>query len=213
MAAKPKKIAKKAASKKASKKVTSNKAKARKAKPVAKSLRAKAKPAKAAKAAKPAKAAKARAAAPKAAEPRYRTLTALLNISGADGAIDFFKEAFGAKERFRMPGPDGKIMHAELVIGDSVLMVSDVAQQAPTKSSLHVYVPDCDALYSQAVAAGASPKMPLQDMFWGDRFGSVTDPFGNTWAIATHKEDVSPEELAKRMADMPPPGSLPPAAA
>ena len=204
MAAKPKKKAKssvkKVAKKKASSKVAS------KAKPAAKSARAKAKPA--------AKAAKPRAAAPKAAAPPYHTVTAVLNIDGADSAIDFFKQAFGAKERGgRMAGPDGKIMHAEIVIGDSVVMVSDVVNQTATKSSLHIYVPDCDSLYSQALAAGATAKMPLQDMFWGDRFGSVSDPFGNTWSVATHKEDVSPAEMEKRMAAMGPPPGLPPAAA
>jgi PhnB protein len=200
MAAKAKKkakpVAKKAAKKKASSKV-SRKAKPA-AKPAAKSARAKVKPAKA----RPAKAAP--------AAPRYRTVTPLLNIEGAEGAIAFYKEAFGATERMRMPGPDGKIMHAEILIGDSVVMISDVMQQPATKSSMFVYVPDCDAVYSQAVAAGASAKMPLQDMFWGDRFGSVVDPFGNVWSVATHKEDVSPQELQKRMAEMPPP---PPSAA
>jgi PhnB protein len=198
MAAKPKKkvkakakaILKKVAKKKASSKVTS------KAKPAPKSARA-----------------KAPAAKPQAAEaPRYHTVTPMLNIAGADAAIAFYKEAFGAQERVRMPGPDGKVMHAEIVIGDSVVMISDVWQNPATVSALHVYVPDCDALYSQAVAAGASPKMPLQDMFWGDRFGTLTDPFGNIWSIATHKEDVSPEEMQKRMAALPPPGT-PPAAA
>jgi uncharacterized glyoxalase superfamily protein PhnB len=191
MAAKPKKVAKKAASKKASKKVTS---KARKAKPAAK-----ARPA--------AKSARARSAKPVVAAPLYHTVTPYLNVEGAESAIAFYKEAFGAQERTRMPGPGGKIMHAELVIGDSVVMISDVMNQPATTSWLHVYVPDCDALYSRAVAAGAKTKMALQDMFWGDRFGSVTDPFGNVWNIATHKEDVSPEEMEKRMAQMPPPGA------
>lgn len=195
MAAKPKKIAKKVASKKASKKpVKKVTSKARKAKPVAKSARASSK------------------AKPMAAAPQYHTVTPLLNVDGAEGAIAFYKEAFGAKERARMPGPDGKIMHAEIVIGDSVVMISDAMNQPATISSLHVYVPDCDALYSRAVAAGAKAKMALQDMFWGDRFGSVTDPFGNTWSIATHKEDVSRAEMEKRMADLPPPGSSLPTA-
>jgi uncharacterized glyoxalase superfamily protein PhnB len=197
MAAKAKKkaktIAKKPAKKKASSKVT-RKAKPA-AKPAAKSARVKAKP-----------------AAAQAVTPRYNTVTPVLNIEGADAAISFYKEAFGATERLRMPGPDGKVMHAEIMIGDSVVMISDVMQQPATKSSLFVYVPDCDAVYSQAVAAGASAKMPLQDMFWGDRFGSVMDPYGNTWSVATHKEDVSPEEMQKRMAEMPPMGG-PPAAA
>jgi PhnB protein len=203
MAAKPKKkpksIAKKTAKQKASSKVTRVKAKA-KTKPAARKPPAKAKAR--AKARPVAKVAKR-----PAAEPSYRTITPMLNIAGAEDAIAFFKQAFGATERMRMPGPDGKLMHAEILIGDSVLMVSDVMNQPATSSSLHVYVPDCDAVYTQAVAAGANPKMPLQDMFWGDRYGSVTDPFGNTWSIATHKEDVSPEELEKRMAALPPMGT------
>jgi PhnB protein len=212
MAAKAKKKAKSPAKKAAKKKAKASSKVTRKAKPAAKSARAMAKPVKAKPAkAKPAKARPAKAKAAPAA-PRYHTVTSLLNIEGADGAISFFKEAFGATERTRMPGPDGKIMHAELIIGDSVLMVSDVMQQPATKSSLFLYVPDCDATYAQAVAAGASAKMPLQDMFWGDRFGSLTDPFGNTWAVATHKEDVSPEEMQRRMAEMPPPAPPPDAA-
>jgi PhnB protein len=195
MAAKAKKkaksIAKKSAKKKASKKVT------RKAKPAAKSARAKAAPP------------KAKAAPP---TPLYSTVTPVLSIDGAEGAIAFYKSAFGAKERARMAGPDGKIMHAELVIGDAVVMVNDAIQGPATKSKLHIYVPDCDAVYSQALAAGASTEMPLQDMFWGDRYGSVTDPYGNSWSVATHKEDVSPEEMQRRMAELPPMGG-PPAAA
>jgi uncharacterized glyoxalase superfamily protein PhnB len=197
-----KQLAKKVAKKKPSSKVT-KKAKPA-AKPAAKSVRAKAKAKPAARAAKPAKAA--------AAAPRYHTITPVLNIDGADDAIAFFKQAFGATERLRMPGPDGKVMHCELEIGDSVVMVTDVMQNPATKSNLHIYVPDCDAVYSQALAAGATTKMPLQDMFWGDRFGSLNDPFGNTWNVATHKEDVSPEEMEKRMAQMPPPGGPPPVA-
>jgi PhnB protein len=201
MAAKAKKkaktIAKKAAKKKASSKVTRK----AKPKPAAKSVRAKAKPAKA----KPAK--------PVAAAPLYSTITPVLTIDGAGAAIAFYKQAFGASQRGEaMSGPDGKIMHAELVIGDSVVMVNDAIQGPATKSKLHIYVPDCDAVYSQAVAAGASVEMPLQDMFWGDRYGTVTDPYGNTWGVATHKEDVSPEEMQRRMAEMPPMGG-PPAAA
>ena len=203
MAAKPKKKAKSPAKKAAKKKATKAKAKAsskvtRKAKPVAKSARAKTKPAKAAKAV--------------AAAPQYNTVTPVITVDGAEAAITFYKAAFGATERLRMPGPDGKIMHAEIMIGDSVVMVNDAIQGPATKSKLHIYVPDCDALYSQALAAGASTEMPLQDMFWGDRYGTVTDPYGNSWGVATHKEDVSPEEMERRMAEMPPMGGPPPAA-
>jgi len=209
MAAKAKKKAKSSAKKIAKKKPSSKVTKKAKpaAKPAAKSVRAKAKAKPAARAAKPAKPAK-----PAAAAPRYHTITPVLNIDGADDAIAFFKQAFGATERLRMPGPDGKVMHCELEIGDSVVMVTDVMQNPATKSNLHIYVPDCDSLFSQALAAGATTKMPLQDMFWGDRFGSLNDPFGNTWNVATHKEDVSPEEMEKRMAELPPPGGSPPVA-
>ena len=208
MAAKPKKSTKTAAKKKApAKKAIKVSSKARKTKPAPKRVQAKvaAKPRPAATKAK-AKA-KPAAATKTAAQPGYHTVTPMLTISGAEDAIAFYQKAFGAKERLRMPGPDGKIAHAEIVIGDSVVMISDVGEQPATASALHVYVPDCDALYSQAVAAGASARTPLQDMFWGDRFGTVTDPFGNTWSIATHKEDVSPEEMEKRMAALPPPGN------
>jgi PhnB protein len=215
MAAKPKKATKKVPAKKAIK-VSS---KARKSKPVAKRVQARpaAKPkltANKAAAKKPAakKPAAKKPAAKKpstkqASQPGYHTVTPMLNISGAEDAIAFYQKAFGAQERLRMPGPDGKIAHAEIVIGDSVVMIADVGSLPPTSSALHVYVPDCDALYSRAVAAGANVRTPLQDMFWGDRFGTVTDPFGITWSIATHKEDVSPEEMEKRMAALPPPDS------
>lgn len=151
-----------------------------------------------------------RQAAPRpAAAPLYRTLTPFLSIGGAEEALDFYKKAFGAQERARMPGPDGKIMHAEITIGDSVLMLSDAIRQPPSQSTLHLYVDDCDAVYERALQAGATEKMPMQDMFWGDRYGMVTDPFGNDWSIATHKEDVAPEEMARRMEAATPP-SLPP---
>jgi uncharacterized glyoxalase superfamily protein PhnB len=212
MAAKPKKATKKkAASKKvASKKVASKKvkvsSKARRAKPAANKM---ARP-KAAKA--KVKAAKPRAAA--APANPYHTVTPHLTLEDAGAAIAFYRQAFGAQERYRMPGPDGKIAHAEIMIGDSIVMLSDAGDQRPaTSSSLHVYVPDCDALWSQAIAAGASVKTPLEDMFWGDRFGTITDPFGNSWNIATHREDVSPEEMMKRMAALPPPDGPQPASA
>ena len=175
---------------------------------------------KAAKAAKPAgkvarpaaKAAKAAPAKPSAVPSGYGTVTPFLNVNGASDAIEFYKKAFGAKERLRMPGPDGKVMHAEIAIGDSVVMVSDAIMRPATQASLHLYVKDCDALFAQALAAGATTTMPLMDAFWGDRYGQLADPFGNTWSIATHKEDVSPQEMQKRMAELPP-MSPPPAAA
>jgi PhnB protein len=128
----------------------------------------------------------------------YHSLTPFLTLKGADRAIDFYKRAFGAVEKFRMPGPDGKIMHAELTIGDSTIMLSEALRDPPSVSSMYVYVPDADQTFDRAVKAGATVKMPLADMFWGDRFGSVSDPNGITWSIATHIEDVPPEEMPRR---------------
>jgi PhnB protein len=140
-----------------------------------------------------------------AAVARYHTLTPVLNVRSAEQAINFYKQAFGAEERLRMPAPDGRIMHCELVIGDSCLMLADVIQQPESRASVHVYVDDCDDLYQRAIAAGGRSRMEPADMFWGDRFGQLEDPFGNLWSIATHKEDVGPDEMARRMAAQPPP--------
>jgi PhnB protein len=137
----------------------------------------------------------------------YHTITPYLAVENASEAIDFYKRALGAKERVRMPGPGGSVMHAELEIGDSVVMLSDPFPQASTKPpkelggtsvSIMVYVDNIDSLYKQAIDAGATSLMEPDDMFWGDRFGSVQDPFGHSWTIATHVEDVSPEEMQKR---------------
>jgi PhnB protein len=137
----------------------------------------------------------------------YHTITPYLAVENAPEAIDFYKRAFGAKERVRMPGPGGSVMHAELEIGDSVVMLSDPFPQASTKPpkelggtsvSIMTYVDNIDSLYKQAIDAGATSLMEPDDMFWGDRFGSVQDPFGHSWTIATHVEDVSPEEMQKR---------------
>lgn len=137
----------------------------------------------------------------------YHTLTAYLAVDDAAAAIDFYGRAFGAKERVRMAGPGDSVMHAELEIGDSLLMLSDPFPQASTKppkelggtsASIFMYVEDIDSMYKQAIDAGASSLMEPDDMFWGDRFGSVQDPFGHSWTIATHIEDVSPEEMEKR---------------
>jgi uncharacterized glyoxalase superfamily protein PhnB len=142
------------------------------------------------------------------------TVTPHLVIKGAAAAIDFYAKAFGAREHYRMPGADGRIGHAEIQIGDSLIYVADEFPQMGQRSpkayggspvTIHLYVADCDASYAQAVAAGAKVRSPLMDMFWGDRYGQVEDPFGHRWSIATHKEDVSPEEMAKRMAALPPP--------
>jgi PhnB protein len=137
----------------------------------------------------------------------YNTLTPYLAVDDATKAIEFYERAFGAKERSRMPGPDGKIAHAELVIGSSVVMLSDPFPQSTVKpptqlggttAGLFMYVEDVDAAYRRAIDAGATETMPPADMFWGDRFGTVTDPFGHSWQIATHVEDVTPEEMAER---------------
>ena len=137
----------------------------------------------------------------------YQTLTPYLTVDDAAAAIDFYGRAFGAKERGRMAGPDGKIAHAELAIGDSLVMLSDAFPQFVPKSpkelggtsvGVFMYVENVDDVFRQAVDAGATPQMEPEDQFWGDRFGSVTDPFGHSWQIATHVEDVPPEEMAER---------------
>jgi len=137
----------------------------------------------------------------------YRSVTPTLAVDGAAEAIEFYKRAFGAKERMRMPSPDGRIAHAELEIGDSVVMLSDPFPQSGVKPptelggtsmGVFLYVDDVDAVVRQAADLGATVTMPVEDMFWGDRFGSVSDPFGHSWSIATHKEDVPPEEMAER---------------
>jgi PhnB protein len=137
----------------------------------------------------------------------YHTVTPYLAVDDATAAIDFYQRAFGAKERGRMAAPDGKIGHAELEIGDALIMLSDPFPQfqarppkeiGGTSVGVFLYVDDVDAVYKQAIDAGATSTMEPADQFWGDRFGSVTDPFGHSWQIATHVEDVSPEEMAKR---------------
>jgi PhnB protein len=145
----------------------------------------------------------------KAIPDGYYSLTPYLVCKGAAQAIEFYKKAFGAVELMRMPGPDGQIMHAEVKIGNSVLMLADEnpeqghmspSSRGGSTSSVMLYTNDVDATFKQAVTAGAKATMPPVDMFWGDRMGNLTDPFGHTWAIATHKEDVSPEEMERRMA-------------
>jgi PhnB protein len=137
----------------------------------------------------------------------YHTVTPYLTIRGAARAIEFYQRAFGAEELMRMPGPEGKIMHAELQIGDSRLMLSDEFPEMGGKSPqalggspgfLFLYVKDVDAAFQRAVGAGAQAKVPPADMFWGDRFGRLVDPFGHEWGLATHREDLTPEEIARR---------------
>src|SRR5260221_11328633 len=142
----------------------------------------------------------------------YHTVTPYLVQRDAKHALEFYKKAFGAESKLSMPGPDGRVMHAELKIGDSMIFLSDEfpemwpetkSPQSPGRvtSSIFLYVPDVDAVFKRAVDAGARAIMPVTDMFWGDRFGKVADPFGHHWAIATHKEDLTPQEGQKRQAE------------
>src|SRR3989441_2036777 len=140
----------------------------------------------------------------------YHSVTPYLIIKGAADAIEFYKKAFGATELFRFPAPDGKIGHAEIKIGDSPIMLADEFAEMGYKGpqalggspvSLMIYLEDVDAVFDRAVEAGASVKEAVQDKFYGDRTGTLTDPFGHVWHVATHKEDVSMEEMEER--DMP----------
>lgn len=135
--------------------------------------------------------------------PQYGSLTPYLVLPNCSAAIEFYKTAFGAEEIMRMPMPDGSIGHAELKIGDSILMLASGNSEWPQTSALTcLYVEDCDAVFNRAVAAGAKVLEPLSDKFYGDRAGSIMDPFGQRWSIMTHKEDLSPEEMEKRMSQM-----------
>lgn len=136
----------------------------------------------------------------------FHTTTPSIVVSNSKDAIEFYKKAFDAREIYQMPTPDGKTMHAMIQIGDSFVMMSDEFPQmgalspttvGGTSTTIHLYVEDADKTYSQAIESGAAPAMPIMDAFWGDRYGSVIDPFGHSWAIATHKVDMSPEEMQK----------------
>jgi PhnB protein len=139
----------------------------------------------------------------------YHTVTAYLMVDDAAKALDFYRDAFGAEELFRLPMGD-KIGHAEIMIGDTHLMLADEfpdmgalgpnSRGGPTASFM-IYVPDADAAYDKAVKAGAKADRPLKNEFWGDRIGTVVDPFGHKWSLATHVEEVGPEEMQKRMAE------------
>jgi PhnB protein len=141
----------------------------------------------------------------------FHSLTPYLSVRGAAEAIEFYKKAFGAKERYRLPGPDGKtIGHAEIVIGNSIVMLSDEFPQSGNRSpqslngtpvTFALYVENVDEAFERAVDAGAKVSRPLQDQFYGDRAGCVMDPFGHQWTLMTHIEDVSPEEMQKRLVD------------
>ena len=138
----------------------------------------------------------------------FQTVTPYLTIKGAARAIDFYKRAFGAKERGRMSGPDGSaIMHAEILIGNSIVFIADEFPEMGVRSpqslggasgSLHLYVQNVDQAFARAVAAGAEVRMPVADMFWGDRWAKVADPFGHEWGLASHKEDLSAKQIAER---------------
>jgi len=137
----------------------------------------------------------------------YHTATPYLTLDDAAAAIAYYEKAFGAKERVRMDTPDGKVGHAELEIGDSLVMLSDEFPQGSTRSpkelggtsaGVFMYVEDVDAVVKRAVDAGATVTMEVADQFWGDRFGSIRDPFGHSWSIATHVEDVTPEQVTER---------------
>jgi uncharacterized glyoxalase superfamily protein PhnB len=139
------------------------------------------------------------------------SLTPHLVCAGAADAIDFYKRAFNAIEQARMPGPDGKLIHAAVQIGDSTLMLVDENPQwgalgpkalKGSPVTIHLYVPDVDATVAQAVAAGAKVTMPVADMFWGDRYGQLEDPFGHRWSVATHTRDLTSEEIREGMAKM-----------
>jgi PhnB protein len=129
----------------------------------------------------------------------YGTVTAMMNTSDAAATIAFCKKAFGAKLLMKMPVPGGKLMHAEMLIGDRIVMVSDAMMDPARVSALCLYVPKVDKTIAKAVKAGAQIAMPAQDMFWGDRFGRVIDPQGNIWAVASRIEKVSPKEMKVRM--------------
>lgn len=136
------------------------------------------------------------------------TVTPHLICEGAAQAIDFYVKAFNAVELARLPGPDGRIMHAMVQIGDSKVMLADAFSECGAMSPkglqdspvyLHIYVEDVDAAMAQAEAAGAKITMPAADMFWGDRYGQLTDPVGHRWSIATHKQDLTPEQIQEAM--------------
>lgn len=141
----------------------------------------------------------------------FHTVTPSLVVQDAARAIDFYKKALNAQEISRMAGPDGKIMHAELKIGDSIIFLSDeFPGMGATKSpqtlggctgSLNIYVNNVDDVFKQAISAGGKETMPVADMFWGDRYGSFTDPFGHVWGVGTHKEDLTAKEVEQRAKD------------
>jgi PhnB protein len=147
----------------------------------------------------------------KAIPDGYHSITPYLIVRDGAAALDFYARAFAAKERMRMPRPDGKVAHAEIEIGDSCLMLADEhpemgavgpAPDGGWSTGLNLYVEDCDAVFERAIAGGAKVVRPLADQFYGDRSGTIEDPFGHKWTISTHKEDLTPDQIAERMAAM-----------
>ncbi len=143
----------------------------------------------------------------KAIPDGYHSVTPYLSIQGAAQAIEFYKQAFGATELFRLVAPRGEVGHAEIKIGDSPIMLADPCEEGAFRNprslggssvGLHVYVEDVDALFARAVAAGAKAVRPVQDQFYGDRTGTLEDPFGHVWFLATHREDLTPGEIEER---------------
>jgi PhnB protein len=150
---------------------------------------------------------------PKPIPDAYRRVTPSLIVRGGDKALRFYRDVFGATERMRFPGPDGTVAHAEIQIGDSVVMVEDESAERGTKAPptsgvagspffLYIYVEDVDQVVARAVKLGATLKRPPDNQFYGDRDGYIVDPFGHGWAIATHVEDVAPEEMSRRLAEL-----------
>lgn len=144
----------------------------------------------------------------KAIPDGFRSITPHLVVKNGMQAIEFYKKAFGAEQVMVMPGPGGGLMHGEVKIGDSIVMLADewpgMHQKAPESLNgstvvIGIYTSDCDALFNRATKAGATPVMPPTNMFWGDRYSQVKDPYGHVWSIATHVEDVSPDECGRRM--------------
>jgi PhnB protein len=147
----------------------------------------------------------------KAIPDGYASVTPYLFISGAALAIDFYKKVFNATERLRIPGQDGKVGHAEIEIGDSVIMLADECPESSAKGpqayggspvTIHVYVTNSDEVFTKAIAAGAKQTRPVETQFYGDRSGGFVDPFGHSWYVSTHVEDVSPDELRRRLAEL-----------
>lgn len=141
----------------------------------------------------------------------YHRVTPYLSIKGAKTALEFYQQALGAIELFRLQAPTGEIGHAEIMIGDSRIMLSEPCEESPLPSpealggstiGIHLYVDDVDTLFSRAIAAGATELKPVADQFWGDRMGTLRDPFGHVWFISTHTEDLSPEQIQQRAAAM-----------